>query len=63
MKDLTGESLQLLKEELNLKEVSFEDELDEYYTPVVKPDFSALGPKFGSDAQKMATGSKRKIPN
>ena len=53
MKDLGGESLQLLKEELNLKEVSFKDDLDEYYAPVVKPDFSALGPKFGSDAQKI----------
>ncbi|MFP4508373.1 MAG: isoleucine--tRNA ligase [Candidatus Acetothermia bacterium] len=50
---LSGESLELLKEELNLKEVSFEDDLESYYSPVVKPDFSSLGPKFGSDAQKI----------
>ena len=53
MNDLAGESLQLLKEELNLKQVSFEEDLESYFAPVVEPDFSALGPKFGSDAQKI----------
>ena len=50
---LSGESLALLKEELNVKEVTFKDDLESYYVPVVSPDFSKLGPKFGGDAQKI----------
>ncbi len=51
--ELSGESLELLKEELNLKEVKFTEDLEGYYVPIVKPDFSKLGPKFGENAQKI----------
>ncbi len=51
--DLPEESLDLLREELNLKEVVFAEDLENYYVPVVKPDYSQLGPKFGSHAQRI----------
>ncbi len=37
----------LLKEELNLKEVIFEQDLNEYMNFSLKPDFKAAGPVFG----------------
>jgi len=43
----------LLKEELNVKAVQREEELDQYYRPFVEPDFSSLGPQFGSQAQSI----------
>ncbi len=50
---LSGESLGLLKEELNIKEVEFKEKLQDYYVPVVEPDFSKLGPRFEENAQKI----------
>lgn len=37
----------LLKEELNIKTVEYIDNLDEYVSYTVKPNFPALGPKYG----------------
>ena len=48
---ISGELVELLKEELNVKDITFEDDLGSYYSPVVKPDFSKLGPKFEENAQ------------
>ncbi len=49
--DLSEELLKIIREELNVKAVVFQEDLEEYYSPVVEPDFSKLGPKFQSDAQ------------
>lgn len=45
---------ELLKNEINVKEVCFAHSLDEYLTPVVKPNFSSLGPKFKGKAKEVA---------
>ncbi len=45
--DLTG----LIEEELNVKEVIFEDDLDKYMNFSIKPNFRAAGPVFGKDVK------------
>ena len=39
----------LIKEELNVKEVRFVDRADEYVSYSIAPDFKKLGPKLGKD--------------
>ena len=41
------EHLDLIQEELNIKQVAFTDRADEYVAYTVKPNFKALGPKYG----------------
>ncbi|HDS59891.1 MAG TPA: isoleucine--tRNA ligase [Thermoplasmatales archaeon] len=45
---------ELLRNEINVKEVLFADSLDPYLTSVVKPNFSSLGPKFKGKAGEVA---------
>jgi isoleucyl-tRNA synthetase len=44
----------LIAEELNIEAVEFTTEADHYVSYQVKPDFKALGPKFGKLAPKIA---------
>ncbi len=45
---LIGDMTNLIKEELNVKNVVFEKELDRYMDLALKPDFKAAGPVLGS---------------
>ncbi|MDD3349607.1 MAG: isoleucine--tRNA ligase [Eubacteriales bacterium] len=45
---LIGDMTDLIKEELNVKNVVFEKELDQYMNFALKPDFKAAGPILGS---------------
>jgi isoleucyl-tRNA synthetase len=51
--DIT-ELAELLKSEINVKEVTFADSLDAFLTQAVKPNFSSLGPKFKEKAGDVA---------
>ena len=44
----------LIAEELNIKQVEFTTEADQYVTYQVKADFKAIGPRFGQLAPKIA---------
>jgi len=44
---LSPELERLILEELNVKRIEFVDSLQEYFVPVIEPDFSRIGPKFG----------------
>ncbi len=46
-------NLDLLKEELNIKEIAFTGNPDAYVTYTVKPNFKALGPKVGALVKKV----------
>jgi hypothetical protein len=45
---------ELIADELNIKKVEFTSEADHYVSYRVKPDFKAIGPKFGPMAPKIA---------
>ncbi|MBP7747731.1 MAG: isoleucine--tRNA ligase [Phycisphaerae bacterium] len=44
----------LIAEELNIKQVGFTTEAEQYVTYQIKPDFKAIGPKFGKLAKEVA---------
>jgi isoleucyl-tRNA synthetase len=44
----------LIAEELNIKRVEFATEAEQYVTYQIKPDFKAIGPKFGKLAPQVA---------
>jgi len=44
----------LIAEELNIKQVEFTTQADQYVTYQIKPEFKALGPKFGKLAPRVA---------
>ncbi|HHZ12694.1 MAG TPA: isoleucine--tRNA ligase [Clostridiales bacterium] len=46
--DLISDLVPLIKEELNIKEVVFADNLNEYMDFTIKPNFRVLGPVLGS---------------
>ncbi len=46
-KDIIGDLTELIKEELNLKNVDYEDNLSEFMNYEVKPNFKKAGPIFG----------------
>lgn len=46
----------LIAEELNIKRVELTTEAEHYVTYQVKPDFKAIGPKFGKLAPQVAAG-------
>jgi isoleucyl-tRNA synthetase len=54
-KDILGESVELIKEELNVKEIIFEDDLSKYMTFEVKPNFKVCGKLFGSSIKAFQT--------
>ncbi|MCF6286185.1 MAG: DUF5915 domain-containing protein [Candidatus Hydrogenedentes bacterium] len=45
--------LDLIKEELNIKEVAFTDSPEEYVSYDVRPNFKVLGPRFGKNVQQV----------
>ena len=51
--DIRSELQELIKEELNVKEVEARQDTSDLYVPVVKPNYSKLGPDFGSKAQSI----------
>ena len=48
-KDILGNLVELINEELNVKEVSFVDDLSDYMNFEVKPNFKVCGKLFGSN--------------
>ena len=42
---------EIIEDELNVKEVIFEDDLDKYMNFSIKPNFRAAGPVFGKDVK------------
>ena len=44
----------LIKEELNVKEIEFTNNLSEYMTFTIKPNFKVCGPIFGSNMKKLS---------
>jgi len=54
-KKIIGEAVELIKEELNVKEVLFEDDLSVYMTFEVKPNFKVCGKLFGSSIKEFQT--------
>ncbi|MBQ0018042.1 MAG: isoleucine--tRNA ligase [Clostridiales bacterium] len=55
-KSVIGDLVDLITEELNVKEVVFEDDLDKYMNFSIKPNFRAAGPVFGKNIK--AFGAK-----
>lgn len=53
-KELIGDLTELIKEELNVKEVVFIDELTEYLNYEIKPNFKECGRLFGKNINKFA---------
>jgi len=51
---LSGEMLDVVEEELNVKGVEFLDAAEELVRFTAKPNFASLGPRFGSDTPKAA---------
>ncbi len=54
-KKVIGAAVDLIKEELNVKEVLFEDDLSKYMTFEVKPNFKVCGKLFGSSIKAFQT--------
>ncbi len=52
--DWLREHAALIAEELNIKQVEFTAAADQYVTYQVKPDFKAIGPRFGKLAPQVA---------
>ncbi len=50
---------ELIAEELNIKQVEFTTEADHYVTYQLKPEFKALGPKFGKLAPQVAAAVQK----
>ncbi len=51
---IPAELLRHLEEELNVKHVDFIDDQDDIIRLIVKPDYAALGPRFGSSTPAVA---------
>jgi len=49
----------LIADELNIKRVGFTSEADHYVTYQIKPEFKAIGPKFGKLAPKIAAALEK----
>lgn len=47
-KEIVGDLSDVIKEELNVKEVAFIDDLGDYLNFKIKPNFPVLGPRLGS---------------
>ena len=54
-KELRAEILELVKDELNVREVGFLADADELVSLVPKPNFRALGPRFGKQSEAAAS--------
>lgn len=58
-KSLIGDLTPLIMEELNIKEVVFEDELDKFMNFSLKPNFKAAGPVLGAKIKAFAAALAR----
>ncbi|MDR1496127.1 MAG: isoleucine--tRNA ligase, partial [Clostridiales Family XIII bacterium] len=58
-RELIGDMEDLIKEELNIKTVRYENDLGEYMDYSVKPDFKAAGPKLGARMKDFAASVAR----
>lgn len=56
-KELILDLSDIIKEELNIKEIEYIDVAEEYFTYMVKPRFDLLGPKYG----KLMSGIAKEI--
>ena len=54
-KDILKDLVDLIKEELNVKEVVFENDLSKYMNYFVKPNFKDVGKVFGSNIKEFQT--------
>ena len=54
-KQILNDLVDLIKEELNVKEVVFENDLSKYMNYFVKPNFKEVGKVFGSNIKEFAT--------
>lgn len=54
LKDVVADLTELIKEELNVKEVVFENDLTGYMNFTIKPDFKVCGKLFGSKVKALA---------
>jgi len=52
----------LIADELNIKRVEFTTEADHYVSYRIKPDFKALGPRFGQLVPKIAAALEKQDP-
>jgi isoleucyl-tRNA synthetase len=60
-RELDGDVLELVRSELNVKEVTFMDRADTLVRLAARPNFRALGPRFGSRTQE-AAAAIRSLP-
>ena len=54
LKSIIGDLDELIKEELNVKKITFESELTTYISYEVKPNFKVCGKIFGSNIKKLS---------
>ena len=57
-----GDLVPLIKEELNIKEVVFAQDLDEYMEFSLKPDFKVAGPKLGRNIKAFGAAMAKADP-
>ncbi len=55
-KDTINRFADLVGDELNVKEIVFRDQIDQFVSVVVKPNFKTLGRKYGKGVQDIAKG-------
>ena len=48
-KEIIGDLIDLIKEELNIKNIEFVSDMSNYMNISIKPNFKELGPKFGKN--------------
>jgi len=58
-KETVGEAIELIKEELNVKEIRFESDLSQYMSFSIKPDFKQAGPVLGPRMKDFVTSLAR----
>ncbi|MBI5411984.1 isoleucine--tRNA ligase [Candidatus Peregrinibacteria bacterium] len=55
---LLTDQIDMIKEEMNVKEIIFVADASEFATRIVKPDARKLGPKYGKDVQQIIQAAK-----
>ena len=54
-KDIIGDLISIIKEELNIKNILFTDDMDKYMDYTIKPNFREVGKMFGSKIKEFQT--------
>ena len=57
-KSILDDQIEIIKEELNVKEIEFIDNPSDLATVIAKPNAKLLGPKYGKDVQTIITTAK-----